>query len=154
MALTRKQWNNVIIAASVFMVATLSLLQHKTADMPDSASPLFDDNAPLKQLQLDGVWLQSDQGHWQCDPQVLNCNAWGDAWRNIRVSALSDTPTTTETPLELVLQINKINESQVWLYFPQQGLLKSSSGNWYQIPPSLRHTLQPVIDASPSSAKP
>ena len=47
MALTRKQWNNVIIVACVFMVAVLTFMDNKTNNVPSDAQLLFDDNAPL-----------------------------------------------------------------------------------------------------------
>lgn len=148
MALTRKQWNNIIIAASVFMVAILSLLQHKTGQMPEAAQALFDDATPLSQLQLDGIWLQKRNHNWDCDNIVLNCHEWANAWRNITISAVAGTPTTDSTPQEVVIQVEGVQESQVWLYFASNGLLKSSAGNWYQIPPSLRPALQPILDAN------
>jgi hypothetical protein len=147
MALNRKQWNNILIAACVFMVATLTLLQNKTDNMPAQTLPLFDEAAPLRQLQLDGIWLQKSATDWRCDEAVLNCTQWAQAWDSVRISQLDTHPTPTETPMELVILVRDLAASQVWLYFPSQGMLKSSGGNWYQIPPSLRATLLPVLDA-------
>ncbi|MCE9686182.1 hypothetical protein LZP73_08120 [Shewanella sp. AS16] len=149
MAFTRRQWNNIIIIASIVMVAVLSFLQSKTGQMPADTRPLFDDAAPLAQLQLDGLWLQRRATGWQCDPQVLNCEQWANAWQAVSISALEGTPTVGGEPRELLIQIAGIPQSQLWLYFPASGLLKSPAGNWYQIPPSLRETLQPILSAQP-----
>ncbi|MCL1079599.1 hypothetical protein D5R81_16045 [Parashewanella spongiae] len=145
MALARRQWNNIIIFCCIFMVATLSFLQQKTTDIPSSAQPLFDQNIHLSQLQLDAVWFSQNNKKGQCDRRVSNCQAWKQAWNNVQVSpvTLSDIP--TEDPLELILTIADSPAEQVWLLFPDKGLLKTSSGNWYLIPPSQRQHLLPKL---------
>ncbi len=147
MALTRKQWNNIIIIACIFMVAVLTFIDSKTSHIPNDAQRLFDDNAPLAQLQLDGIWLHKKASDWECAPKVLNCDEWAKAWQNLKVSPLSAAPEHTESPQELVIQIVDIVQTQLWVYFPTQGNLKSPAGNWYQVPPSLREGLQPILDA-------
>ncbi|MGL5667864.1 MAG: hypothetical protein ACRDD9_17230, partial [Shewanella sp.] len=67
------------------------------------------------------------------------------------VSPLSDTPQPTGKPQELVIQIAEIRQSQRWIYFPEDGVLKSPAGNWYLVPPSLRADLQPILDAKSTS---
>ncbi|ASK71090.1 hypothetical protein CF168_20620 [Shewanella bicestrii] len=151
MALTRKQWNNIIILACIFIIAVLTFMDKKTHNVPSDAQLLFDDNAPLAQLQLDGVWLHKQASGWECDPLVLNCTQWVKAWQGLRVSPLSDTPQPTGKPQELVIQIAEIRQSQRWIYFPEDGVLKSPAGNWYLVPPSLRADLQPILDAKSTS---
>ena len=151
MALTRKQWNNIIIIACVFMVAVLTFIDKKTNNVPSDAQLLFDDNAPLAQLQLDGLWLHKQASKWSCDTKVLNCDEWANAWQTIRVSPLAAAPETTDAPQELVIQIADISDFQLWIYFPKEGALKSPAGNWYLVPPSLRATLQPILDAKPAA---
>ncbi|MCL1075620.1 hypothetical protein [Shewanella dokdonensis] len=150
MALTRKQWNNILIIASVVMVGLLTLLNKHTHDTPKETVPLFDEQAQLAQLQLAGVWMARDsKGEWQCDDKVLNCQPWVNSWLHIRVSALLDAPKldAAAKPQELLLQLTD-REAQIWLLFADSGLLKSAAGNWYQIPPSLRTSLQPLLNAS------
>lgn len=151
MALTRKQWNNIIIVACVFMVAILTFLDNKTRHIPTEAQRLFDENAQLEQLQIDDLWLRKQAFDWQCDIKVLNCSEWANAWQNIRVSPLDTIPEPTDIPQELIIQIVDISQTQRWLYFTNEGLLKSPADNWYQIPPSLRSKLQPILDAKPAS---
>ncbi|MCH1929845.1 hypothetical protein L9G16_06595 [Shewanella sp. A25] len=147
MALSRKQWNNIIIIACLIMVAVLTFVDRKTQNIPSDAKRLFDDNAPLAQLQLDGIWLHKKASRWECDPKVLNCDEWAKAWQNLKVSPLNEAPELTESPQELVIQIADIVQTQRWMYFPNLGALKSPAGNWYQVPPSLREGLQPIGDA-------
>lgn len=151
MALTRKQWNNIIIVACAFMVAVLTFIDKKTSHIPSDAQRLFDDNAPLAQLQLDGLWLNKRASNWECDTRVLNCDEWAKAWQTIRVSPLTAAPQTTDNPQELVIQLVDIRHAQLWLYFHNEGALKSPAGNWYQVPPSLRAKLQPILDAKSAS---
>ncbi|SIR33971.1 hypothetical protein SAMN05421840_11654 [Shewanella morhuae] len=151
MALTRKQWNNIVIIACIFMVAVLTFIDKKTNNVPSDAQLLFDDNAPLAQLQLDGLWLHKQASKWSCDTKVLNCDEWANAWQTIRVSPLAAAPETTDAPQELVIQIADISDFQLWIYFPKEGALKSPAGNWYLVPPSLRAKLQPILDAKPAA---
>lgn len=151
MALTRKQWNNIVIIACIFMVAVLTFIDKKTNNVPSDAQLLFDDNAPLAQLQLDGLWLHKQASKWSCDTKVLNCDEWANAWQTIRVSPLAAAPETTDAPQELVIQIADISDFQLWIYFPKEGALKSPAGNWYLVPPSLRAKLQPILDAKPTA---
>jgi hypothetical protein len=145
MALSRKKWNYIIIIASVLMISVLSFITSKTSDMPDNALPLFDDALPLKQLQLNSQWLQHKQGQWHCADTVLNCQQWAKAWQDIVISALKDEPIHTSTPIKITFSVEAVDEPQVWLLFADEGLLQSPSFNWYQIPPSLRADLLPVI---------
>ncbi|NMD51252.1 hypothetical protein HG547_06315 [Shewanella sp. DNRA4] len=150
MALTRKQWNNIIILACVFIIGVLTFMDKKNQNVPSDAQRLFDDNAPLAQLQLDGIWLHKQTSSWECDLQVLNCEQWAKAWQGLRVSPLNDAPQPTGKPQELVIQITDIRQSQRWIYFPDEGVLKSPASNWYLVPPSLRTDLQPILDAKPA----
>ncbi len=152
MALTRKQWNNIIILASILMVSVLTLLDKRMNSVPDTHE-LFDSNTELQQLQLGGIWLaQAANGQWQCDPKVLNCADWSQAWLSIRVSPLASKPELTqdERPRELLLKVSGAAEPQLWLFYPHQGLLKSAAGNWYLIPPSLRSGVVPLLSVSTS----
>ncbi|MBR9728634.1 hypothetical protein ACFOD0_10805 [Shewanella intestini] len=155
MALSRKKWNNIIIAASVIMISLLSYLDRKTQQLPDDALPLFDDASPIAQLQLNNVWLKHQPNNaskqWQCATTVLNCQLWAQAWQQIYVSPLSQAPQLTDTPKELLIQVTSSPQVQRWQFFVRHGLLKSASGNWYQIPPSLRDNLLPIIDLSAKS---
>lgn len=151
MALTRKQWNNIIIFACVFMVAVLTFMDRKTHNIPSDAKRLFDDHAPLAQLQLDGLWLHKQTTQWECDTKILNCDEWANAWQTVLVSPLAKAPQSADKPQELVIQIADIADPQLWFYFPIEGALKSPAGNWYLVPPSLRAKLQPIIDAKPAA---
>ncbi|QSX37392.1 hypothetical protein [Shewanella sedimentimangrovi] len=144
MALTRRQWNNTIIIASLLMVSVLTVLDRRTSQVPSGTSPLFDAKVPLTELQLDGVWLSRGDDGWHCDPQVISCSDWADAWLQLEVSPLSEAPAETKQPRELLLRIANQSEGQVWLLFAD-GLLKSPAGNWYLIPPSRRESLEPVL---------
>lgn len=153
MALSRRQWNNILIIASIVMVGLLTLLDKHTRDTPKETVPLFDAQAQLAQLQLSGMWMaRNARDEWQCDPQVLNCQQWVDSWLHIRVSPLlaAPAPDNKAKPQELLLQLSD-REAQIWLLFPETGLLKSAAGNWYQIPPSLRPALLPLLNAQPQS---
>ncbi len=145
MALARKQWNNIIIFCCIFMVAILSFLQHKTSDVPSSAQFLFDQSVQLSQLQLDGIWFTQNNHEWRCDDSVSNCQVWSHAWINVQVSPVTISSTPNENPHELILTISGSVTEQVWLLFSNKGLLKSSSGNWYLIPPSQRQQLLPAL---------
>ncbi|MCZ4339124.1 hypothetical protein [Shewanella colwelliana] len=148
MALSRKKWNNIIIFASIFMVAILTLLDNEREKLPDDAQPLFDDAAPLQQLQYDDFWLSEAGFSWQCEASILNCDEWANAWSKVQISPIEKLIPPESTPHELVIQIQDIATPQLWLFYRQQGLLKSPSGNWYQIPPSLRASLNPIISAA------
>lgn len=149
MALSRKKWNNIIIIASIIMISTLTFLDNKTS-IPSDASPLFDNDSPLAQLQLGDLWLhQQNNGHWQCHQQVLNCAQWGEAWSQVKVSAITaPEPITDIKSQPLVIKIDNHPQAQTWQYIAEYGLLASPAGNWYEIPPSLRSDLYPVIDAT------
>ncbi|MEH6463835.1 MAG: hypothetical protein V7771_07925 [Shewanella psychromarinicola] len=152
MALSRKSWNYIIMGASIFMIAVLSFINDKTANVPNDTVPLFDPQLPLKQLQLDGIWLSQQDGLWQCHSQVLNCQQWAQSWQNISVSPLTDPPEHSLKEQKLSIAIDNMQTAQLWRYFPNEGLLQSSKQNWYQVPPSLRVELQPIL-AIPSQSK-
>ena len=158
MALSRKQWNNIIIGACVFMVLVLSFMNKQTSDVPADVAPLFDEQNRLTQLQLSGIWLARvplSQGQlnqdehvtqeWQCDERVLNCQIWAQAWSQVQVSALTEKPQSSTKPQELLLSINQSNEPQLWLYYTPEGWLVSPSSQWYLVPPSLRGSLNPSL---------
>ncbi len=152
MALSRKNWNNIIIFSSLMMIAILTLLNDKTADLPSDAHPLFDEQSPLAQLQVNEIWL-SKGSQWQCHESVLNCQVWANAWSQIQLSPVADQQALFEhdnadKPLELVILIADNSQAQTWYWYQHQGLLKSSANNWYLIPPSLREALNPIIKIS------
>lgn len=146
MAISRKRWNNIIIICAIMMIAVLNLLDQKTADVPDDAYALFDQEAPLAQLQLNKAWLHITADKQQCAPMVLNCETWIRAWQNVQVSPLTQQPEAAkaETPKTLVIQVQDRPQAIQWNLYENQGLLESQSGNWYQIPPSLRADLKPI----------
>ncbi|KFZ35956.1 hypothetical protein HR45_19090 [Shewanella mangrovi] len=149
MALTRRRWNNIIIIACLLMIGVLTLLDRYTDDAPSDTVQLFDQQNPLSQLQLAGVWLaQTANGHWQCDERVLNCSEWVEHWQQLRVSAveLPANHQPADQPEELLIQVGQ-QQSQVWWLFPSVGMLRSAAGNWYEIPPSQRDGLQPLFKA-------
>ncbi|MCL1038786.1 hypothetical protein L2750_16780 [Shewanella submarina] len=147
MAMSRRKWNNIIIIACLMMIGTLTILDNRTKQLPEDALSLFDDNAPLTQLQMQGEWLNKGESGWQCASQVLNCAEWSKAWAELKVSALAQSPELFSSPKELMIQVATSPDGLVWQFYPEQGLLKSASGNWYEIPPSLRHDLEPIIRA-------
>ncbi|BAJ00085.1 hypothetical protein [Shewanella violacea] len=156
MALSRKKWNNIIIIASIMMISILTLLNTKTAKLPDDALPLFDDKSPLVQLQLDDLWLNKGSTDWQCHSDILNCQAWAKAWSGIHLSALDqgidilaviNEDIAKNTAHTLVIQIADKQQPQLWQFYPRQGLLESPAKNWYLIPPSQREALSPIIKA-------
>ncbi|MCF1439050.1 MAG: hypothetical protein LPD71_09980 [Shewanella sp.] len=148
MAMSRRKWNNIIIIACLIMIGTLTILDNRNKKLPDDALPLFSAENRLTQLQWNDHWLNKDQSGWQCSEQVLNCAQWVHAWEALKVSALTQQPELLSAPQELMLQVSSADSTLVWQFYPQQGLLQSPAGNWYEIPPSLRHNLQPVIGAT------
>jgi hypothetical protein len=149
MPLARKQWNNILIAASVFMIAILSFINQKTDEIPGDVTALFDEHNKLAQLQLSGIWIDNNLGDWRCDESVLNCRQWAQAWANVQVAPLDTLPKLTYKPQELLLGIEHMPDPQVWLFYSHEGLLKSPAGNWYQVPPSLRKNLAPILSLEP-----
>ncbi|AQS35385.1 hypothetical protein Sps_00165 [Shewanella psychrophila] len=149
MALSRKKWNNIIILATIMMISVLTLLDNKTANFPDDASPLFDEDSPLTQLQLDKLWLNKGTFSWQCHPNVLNCQSWAEAWSHIHLSPLGQPLGAADNELaqKVVIQIANKSQPQLWKFFATSGLLESPANNWYQIPPSQREALTPIIKA-------
>ncbi|MBE8167970.1 MAG: hypothetical protein HAW66_06360, partial [Shewanella sp.] len=105
----------------------------------------FDQSVQLSQLQLDGIWFTQNNHEWRCDDSVSNCQVWSHAWINVQVSPVTISSTPNENPHELILTISGSVTEQVWLLFSNKGLLKSSSGNWYLIPPSQRQQLLPAL---------
>ena len=149
MALSRKKWNNIIIFSTLMMIAILTLLDDKTADLPSDAHPLFDEQSPLAQLQVNELWL-SKGSQWQCHESVLNCQVWANAWSQIQLSPVADQQALFEhdnadKPLEVTILIANNNQGQTWDWYQNLGLLRSSANNWYLIPPSLREALNPII---------
>lgn len=147
MAFSRKKWNTIIILASILMISVLTVVEDNRHQPTMQTQALFDQSAPLSQLQLGNYWLQKRQSGWQCSEEVLNCLEWANAWNEVHISALVEQPETAGEPAELVIQIADIESAQVWVLFSSQGLLKSPAGNWYLIPASLREQLTPIIRA-------
>lgn len=151
MALSRKKWNTIIILASILMISVLTVIERNSQQTPMQTQALFDRSAPLSQLQFGEHWLQKRQSGWQCSAKVLNCLEWANAWEQVHISALVDKPEAVGEPVELVIQIDDLDDAQLWIMFTEQGLLKSPAGNWYQVPPSLREALSPILRAQASS---
>ncbi|MBM7073158.1 hypothetical protein JQC92_14170 [Shewanella sp. 202IG2-18] len=149
MALTSRQRNNVIILVSAVMIIALSIMNRITNHVPSDAHPLFDRTTQLEQLQLGQLWLARQKNEWVCDDKVLNCSTWAKAWEKIKISPLDGTPDIHEVAEELVIKIRHRTTSQVWLFFPNDGLLKTENNNWYQIPASLKDKLIPITNAKP-----
>ncbi|MBQ4890349.1 hypothetical protein J8L86_10875 [Shewanella sp. MMG014] len=148
MALSRKKWNNILIIACVFMVAVLTFIDSKTNKMPNDAHALFDESNQLTQLQFNGIWLNKSASQWRCDDSVLNCQPLATAWSKLMVSAVQMPANEIQlltAPVTLTISINHQQQAQHWQYYPAEGLLQSASSNWYQIPPSLRSELAPII---------
>lgn len=157
---TRKKWNNVIIIVSILMISILTFVDNRTKQLPNDAYPLFDAQSPLEQLQLPTYWLVKAADNWRCQQQVLNCQEWAQAWSGVHLSPLS--PTTAK---ELIAQIESapsniptlvtikiVNQAQIqqWHWYQQTGILVSSADNFYQIPPSQRSALIPIISITPN----
>ena len=150
MALSRKKWNNILIIACVFMVAVLTFIDSKTNKMPEDAHALFDEQNQLTRLQFNGIWLNQSDSGWICETSVLNCQSLATAWSELVISVVdisTEELNTLPSPLVLSIAINHQSQAQHWQYYPEQGLLQSAAENWYQIPPSLRSKLVPVISA-------
>ena len=129
------------------MISVLTVVEDNRHQPTMQTQALFDQSAPLSQLQLGNYWLQKRQSGWQCSEEVLNCLEWANAWNEVHISALAEQPETAGEPAELVIQIADIESAQVWVLFSSQGLLKSPAGNWDLIPASLREQLTPIIRA-------
>ncbi|MCL1095389.1 hypothetical protein [Shewanella kaireitica] len=147
MAFSRKKWNTIIILASILMISVLTVIEDNRHQPTMQTQALFDQSAPLSQLQLGDHWLQKRQSGWQCSEEVLNCLEWANAWEQLHISALTEQPQTEGEPQEVVIQIADIDTALLWILFDNQGLLKSPTGNWYQIPASLRVPLIPIVRA-------
>ncbi|NRD72069.1 hypothetical protein HQQ94_02180 [Shewanella sp. VB17] len=148
MALSRKEWNNIIILASVLMIAILTLVSEKTSKTPSDVPPLFDQQSPLAQLQMNELWLNKGS-QWQCHEKILNCQIWAKAWSEIRVSPVPEQQTLPKhndinQPIKLTILIANNDQPQTWIWYQKQGLLLSPSSNLYLIPPSLRESLTPI----------
>ncbi|WP_025822855.1 hypothetical protein [Shewanella marina] len=148
MALSRRNWNNIIIFCSVAMVATLSFLYEKTDHLPDNSQVLFDAQAPLAQLEQNDWWMAHRDNNWLCSSDIKNCPIWVEAWRNVHVSIVEHPTLPTEPPQHLTITIKDIPHSQHWQYYPDAGLLQSANGAWYLVPPSLRAGLIPETAAN------
>ena len=144
MALTSRQRNNIIILVTALMIIVLTLMNRFTNRAESDTHPLFDENTPLEQLQLNKHWLAKQNSKWLCDDTVLNCNDWADAWISVRIRLLTEAPETYELPDELIIKIKRRSTPQTWLFFPEQGLLKTSNNNWYEIPKRYRQALSPI----------
>lgn len=148
MVLTRKQINNIIILSSAIMISILTLLDKKMSAVPSNAVPLFGIEFPLTQLKFNDHWMHKKPSKWQCHTQVLNCKQWVQAWQNVKISPLETQPKTALIFDNLLLQVEQIPTAQVWQFFSQEGYLKSPANNWYEVPPSLRENLTPIISAN------
>ncbi len=147
MALTIRQRNNVIILISAVMIIALTIMNRFINRAPDGAHPLFDRTTQLEQLQLGKLWMARQNKKWVCDDMVLNCREWVSAWEDIKISPLTSAPGTHEPAQELVIKIKHRDASQIWSFFPEDGLLKTSNDNWYQVPAKLKSGLIPITHA-------
>ncbi|WOT05341.1 hypothetical protein [Shewanella youngdeokensis] len=145
MAISRKKWNSIIIIASILMICVLTVLETQRRSKQVTTQALFDLSAPLSELQLGEHWLQKRQSGWQCSEQVVNCLEWARAWEQVRMTAVTQKPETVGKAKELIIQIADIDTQLQWVLFDSQGLLKSPTGNWYQIPANLRAALIPTL---------
>lgn len=151
MALSRQKWNSIIIIASLMMISVLTLLQNKTEKLPDDVMPLFDPQMPLVQLHTTQAWLSIQNKQNTCSDNVLNCEKWVNAWQQIMISALAYEPPHSSQPITIKMVIEGVDTSQNWLLFHDEGLLQSPGLNWYQVPPSQRKDLLPVLDLTQST---
>ncbi len=147
MALTSRQRNNVIILISAIMIIALAIMNKFTNRLPENAHPLFDRATQLEQLQLGKLWMAKQNNKWICDEKVLNCSTWSSAWEDLKISMLTTTPDTHAPATELVIKIKHRENPQVWFFYPEQGLIKTSNNNWYRIPESLKTKLIPITNA-------
>lgn len=147
---TRRKWNNIIIIVSILMIGTLTLLDRKTSQLPTDSSPLFDSVSMLEQLEFPDVWLNHSTQGWRCHRKVLNCQQWGEAWQNIQLSpiAMNRLIGIEETPIPITIKISNQSQIQSWLWYPKAGLLVTAADNLYQIPPSQRNKLHPILSIS------
>ncbi|WP_133405360.1 hypothetical protein [Parashewanella tropica] len=143
MALTRKQWNNIIILASAAMIGTLTLLHNKTEKVPEGALPLFDQHTALQQLQLGDYTLIHEDNHWRCMPSFDQCQTWRQAWHQLRISPIASPTLSDDQHERLTIIVKQSPQPLQWRYYIADGLLQSASGQWYKIPPSLQHSLLP-----------
>lgn len=142
MALSRRKWNNIIMLSCIVMIASLSFLDERQQDT-SQPQPLFSTELPLTQLQYNQHWFTANE-QYQCDEFVTDCLSWINAWQQLQVSPITLSQPPLESPQEISFTIAN-QDSQIWLLYAHKGMLKSSSGNWYLIPPSLRHDLLPKI---------
>ncbi|RLV59015.1 hypothetical protein D5018_14395 [Parashewanella curva] len=144
MALTRKQWNNIIILASAAMIGTLTVLHNKTANIPDDAIPLFDQQATIKQISVDGYTLTKNKNNWDCQPKLEQCQLWQQAWHQLKISPIAQPSLSDDKFKHLEITVQQSPQPMSWQFYTQDGFLKSASGNWYKIPPSLQNNLLPT----------
>ncbi|MBV7316046.1 hypothetical protein [Shewanella sp. NIFS-20-20] len=130
------------------MIASLILIHDKMNPPAPETQAFFDTQSPLQQLQLEQEWLAIDNQVITCSETVTNCQQWANAWQMLALSPLLAAPAISSSPLELLIQAGNLSEMQLWLYFPQQKLLKSPANNWFAIPPSLNAALTPMTNAN------
>ena len=145
MSLNRRKINNFIIFLCLLMISVLMLLEKYRKAAPEEANPLFSNEFPLVQLELMDHWMHKGKNQWICSEKILNCHQWVQAWQEIQISALNFEPELSSKPQVLSMEINNIPTTQTWFYFDKEGLLKSPTQHWYQVPPRLREGLIPII---------
>ena len=143
MAITRKQINNLIIIFCLLFISSMYYINQYINPPSAPTQALFDASTPLQQLQLQQDWLSIDKHVVNCSANVSNCQAWVQAWQSLTISPLTTEPEIVSEPMELLIQAGNLSEMQLWLYFPEQRLLKSPSSNWFIIPPSQNPALIP-----------
>lgn len=127
MALSRRDWNNVIIFAVLALMLLFYIVPQQLALLKQQQQPaakVLSPDFPLLQLQFTQTNVQQAGVLWHFQPQLQSANSAAEiasAWQQLELQAEANPPQIDSQPIErVVVLLAGTDSAQHWWLFQHQ----------------------------------
>lgn len=127
MALSRRDWNNVIIFAVLALMLLFYIVPQQLAllrQQQQLSEKVIPAGTPLVQLQFTQTNVQQAGVVWHFQPQLLSSNSAAEiasAWQQLELQAAANPPAIESQPIErVVVLLAGADSAQHWWLFQYQ----------------------------------
>jgi hypothetical protein len=142
MSLTQKQRNNLILFSSAFLIVLLNMLNHMVQGN-EKYIPVFEADYQPTRIELSGLIWKKQEDIWVCSFTHIECAEYGEFFESLTIAQV-EAPNGNEAleGFEIRFSLNHSQQTLVWFWYPEKGLIESHTSHWYKLPASAQQTLE------------